>query len=135
MTENLLDIDSDETIRFSVSEAQELGETALVKAGFTVEEAAVVTTHLVDASMWGYEFAGLPRILVIAERPELEKPRSPISIVRETSVSALLDGGNQVGYISYLRAAEVAIEKVRQSGVAVVGVRNSWFAGSQCVLP
>ena len=129
MTENLLDIDSDETIRFSVSEAQELGETALVKAGFTVEEAAVITAHLVDASMWGYEFAGLPRILVIAERPELKKPRSPISIVRETSVSALLDGGNQVGYISYLRAAEVAIEKVRQSGVAVVGVRNSWFAG------
>ena len=37
MTENLLDIDSDETIRFSVSEAQELGEMALVKAGFTVE--------------------------------------------------------------------------------------------------
>jgi LDH2 family malate/lactate/ureidoglycolate dehydrogenase len=129
MTETLLDIDSDETIRFTVSEAQELGERALVKAGFTVDEAAVVTAHLVDASMWGYEFAGLPRILVIAERPELKKPRSPLSIVRETSVSALLDGGNQVGYIAYLRAAEVAIEKVRQSGVAVVGVRNSWFAG------
>ena len=129
MTDKLLDIDSDETVRLSVSEAQELGEQALLKLGFTSEEAGIVTTHLVDASMWGYEFAGLPRILVIAERPELKKPRTPVSIVRETAVSALLDGGNNVGYISLLRAVEVAIEKVRKSGVAVIGLRNSWFSG------
>ena len=76
MTDKLLDIDNDETVRLSVSEAQELGEQALLKLGFTPEEASIVTTHLVDASMWGYEFAGLPRILVIAERPELKKPRT-----------------------------------------------------------
>lgn len=129
MTDKLLDIDSDYTVRLSVGEAQALGEKALCKIGFTPEDAAIIATHLVDAAMWGYEFAGLPRILIIAERPELKKPRTPVSIVRETPVSALLDGGNQVGYISYLRAVDVAIEKVRKSGVAVVGVRNSWFAG------
>ncbi|MDB5808443.1 MAG: comC [Betaproteobacteria bacterium] len=129
MTERPLDIDSNETVRLSVSEAQALGERALSRVGFTPEDASVVAAHLVDASLWGYEFAGLPRILVIAERPELKKPRAPIAIVKETPVSALLDGGNQVGYVSYLRAAEVAIEKVSKSGVAVVGVRNSWFAG------
>ena len=129
MTDHLLDIDSDETIRLSASEARALGERALVKVGFTAEDAAIVAAHLVDASMWGYEFAGLPRILVIAERPELKKPRTPMTIVKETPVSALLDGGNQVGYVSYLRAADIAIDKVRKSGVALVGVRNSWFAG------
>src|SRR5215212_7111735 len=117
MDDKLLDTDSEETIRLSVSEAQALGEKALVKVGFPSEDAAIVTTHLVDASLWGYEFAGLPRILVIAERPELKKPRTAISIVKETPVSALLDGGNQVGYVSYLRAAEIAIDKVRNSGV------------------
>ena len=129
MTDKLLDIDSEETVRLSVSEAQELGEQALRKLGFTPEEAAIVTTHLVDASMWGYEFAGLPRILVIAERPELKKPRTPLSIIKETPVSAMLDGGNNVGYINILRAAEIAIEKARKSGVAIIGVRNSWFSG------
>jgi LDH2 family malate/lactate/ureidoglycolate dehydrogenase len=129
MTDRLLDADSGETLRLSVSEAQALGERALRKLGFTAEEAATVTTHLVDASMWGYEFAGLPRILVIAQRPELKKPRTPVSIVRETPNSALLDGGNQVGYISLLRAVDVAIEKVRASGVAIIGLRNSWFSG------
>jgi LDH2 family malate/lactate/ureidoglycolate dehydrogenase len=129
MTDKLLDVDSNETVRLSISDAHALGEKSLLKLGFTSGEAAIITTHLVDASMWGYEFAGLPRILVIANRPELKKPRTPVSIVRESPVSALLDGGNGVGYISILRAAEVAIEKVRTSGVAVIGVRNSWFSG------
>ncbi len=129
MTNDLLDTDTDDSVRLSVSEAQALGEKALLKLGYTPDEAAIITTHLMDASMWGYKFAGLPRILVIAERPELKKPRTPVSIIRETPVSALLDGGNHVGYISMYRAAEVAIDKVRNSGVAVVGLRNSWFSG------
>jgi LDH2 family malate/lactate/ureidoglycolate dehydrogenase len=129
MTDKLLDADRDETVRLSVDEAQALGEKALRKVGFTPEEAAIVAAHLVDASMWGYQFAGLPRILVIAQRPELKKPRTPITIVRETPVSALLDGGNHVGYVSLLRAAEIAMDKARNSGVAVIGMRNSWFGG------
>ena len=129
MTDKLLDIDSEETMRLNASEAQALGEKALRTLGFTPEEAAIVTAHLVDASMWGYEFAGLPRILVIADRAELKKPRLPLTIVKETPVSAMLDGGNNVGYINILRAAEIAIEKARKSGVAVIGVRNSWFSG------
>ncbi len=125
----LLDKDSDETVRLSVSEAQALGVKALRSIGFSPDDAAIITTHLVDASMWGYEFAGLPRILVIADRPELKKPCTPVTIVRETPASALLDGGNNVGYIAIYRAAEVVIEKARKSGVAVVGLRNSWFGG------
>lgn len=129
MNDILLDIDTDDTVRLSVGEAQALGEKALNKLGYTPEEATTVATHLVDASMWGYEFAGLPRILVIADRPELKKPRTAVSIVKESPVSALLDGGNQVGYITLNHATDVAIEKVRSSGVAVIGLRNSWFAG------
>ncbi len=125
----LLDIDSDETVRLSVTEAQALGESALRGIGYTPDAAAIIATHLVDASTWGYEFAGLPRILVIAERPELKKPCTPVTIIRETPASAFLDGGNNVGYIAILRAAEIAIEKARQSGVAVIGMRNSWFGG------
>ena len=125
----LLDKDSDETVRLSGAEAQALGEKALRSIGYSAEEAIIIATHLVDAAMWGYEFAGLPRILVIAERPEIKKPRTPVTIIRETPASAYLDGGNHVGYIAILRAAEIAIEKARQSGVAVIGMRNSWFGG------
>jgi LDH2 family malate/lactate/ureidoglycolate dehydrogenase len=129
MTEKLLDIDSEDTIRLSVSEAQALGENALQSLGLSAEEATIVATHLVDASMWGFEFAGLPRILVIAGRPELTKPRTPVSVVKETANSALLDAGNNLGYVALLRAVDVAIEKVRNSGIAIIGLRNTWFSG------
>jgi LDH2 family malate/lactate/ureidoglycolate dehydrogenase len=125
----LIDKDSNETIRLTVNQASELGQKVLVKIGYTNEEAKTITDHLVDNSMSGYSFAGLPRILAIADSPELQKPRKPVSVIHETPVSALLDGGNHVGYISVNRAAEIAIEKVRQSGIAVVGVSNSWFSG------
>lgn len=129
MNTRLLDEPTADTVRMSVAEARALGEAALFKIGFTQDEAAMVAEHLVDAATWGYEFAGLPRILVIAERPELQWPRQPVSVVKETAVSALLDGGNHVGYVSIPRAVDVVLEKVRGSGVAVVGLRNSWFAG------
>jgi LDH2 family malate/lactate/ureidoglycolate dehydrogenase len=129
MTEKLLDIDSEDTIRLSGNDAQALGERALRSLGLTPEEATIVATHLVDASMWGFEFAGLPRILVIAGRPELKKSRTPVWIVRETPSSALLDAGNNLGYVALLRAVDVAIEKVRNSGIAIIGLRNTWFSG------
>ncbi|OWT60296.1 Ldh family oxidoreductase [Candidimonas nitroreducens] len=129
MSETLLDKDTEDAVRLSVEDAHALGQSALARLGYTQENAAIVATHLVDASMWGYEFAGLPRILVIAERSELKHPCTPVSIVKESPVSALLDGGNNVGYVSLNRAAEIVIEKAGKSGVAVVGLRNSWFAG------
>lgn len=129
MTDKLLDIDGEDMVRLSVREAHELGESALRKLGLTPQEATIVTEHLVDASMWGYEFAGLPRIVVIAERPELKRMRTPVSIIKETASSAHLDGGNNLGYVALLRAVEIAIEKVRSSGIAIIGLRNTWFSG------
>ena len=126
---DFIDPDSDDTVRLSVDDASELSINVLIELGYTVDEATTITEHLVSNAVSGYTFAGLPRILAIADSPELKKPRSPVTVIRETPVSALLDGGNHVGYISVDRAAEVAIEKVRQSGVAIVGVSNSWFSG------
>jgi LDH2 family malate/lactate/ureidoglycolate dehydrogenase len=50
-------------------------------------------------------------------------------VVHETPVSALLDGGNNVGYIAAYRAAEVAIRKAAESGMASVGAYNSYYSG------
>ena len=124
-----LDIEAVGKLRLSVQEAEALAQGALQGIGYTDEESRIVTHHLIDNSLCGYEFAGLPRILAIADSPELQNPRYPVTIVHETPVSALLDGGNHVGYISVNEAVEVTIRKVRQSGAAVVGVSNSWFSG------
>lgn len=129
MADALLDADTDDHIRMSAADALVLSEKALAAIGYSGEEARTIATHLIDAAMSGYEFAGLPRILVMAERPELKQPRRPVSIVKETPVSAVLDGGNNVGYVAIPRAAEIALEKARQSGIALIGMHNAWFGG------
>jgi LDH2 family malate/lactate/ureidoglycolate dehydrogenase len=50
-------------------------------------------------------------------------------VVHETPVSALLDGGNNVGYVSVYRAVQVTIDKARTQHFAVVGVYNSYYSG------
>ena len=57
------------------------------------------------------------------------KPAFRVAVVHETPVSALVDGGNNVGYVAVYHGAEIAIAKAKQTGIAAVGVYNSYFSG------
>src|SRR4051812_44814355 len=114
-----------EPIILSVEDATDLGIKALRAVGFTAEEAAVITAHLVDAALCGYPFAGLPRILTINDIPRTHQPRSPVKIDHETEISALMDGGNHVGYYAVYQAMKVAIAKAKKSRIAIVGMYRS----------
>ncbi len=124
-----LDPDTPDSVRMSVEEASRLGREALQRLGYAQDEAGIIVDQLVDNALCGYKFAGLPRILAIAGDRKTGKPRTPVRVVHETPVSATLDGGNNVGYIAAYRAAEVAIDKARRSGIAAVGAYNSYFSG------
>jgi LDH2 family malate/lactate/ureidoglycolate dehydrogenase len=52
-----------------------------------------------------------------------------MSVIRETEVSALYDGGNNVGMLAMYHAARAAVAKAELRGFAVVGVTNSWMSG------
>lgn len=119
-----------EIMHLSEAEAHALGVESLTRIGLTRDEASVTTDHLVDNMLCGYHFAGLPRILAMAATDDIKRLRRPVSIMKETPLSAIVDGGNHVGYIAVRRGAEVAIEKARTGGgLAVVGVANTWFSG------
>ena len=125
----LLDEDRPDTVRLMADEAVALGVGALEGSGYSGEDARIIVDQLVDNSLCGYRFAGLPRILAIAGDEKTKGNRTPVRIVHETPVSALLDGGNNVGYIAAYRAAEVAIKKAKSAGMASVGAHNSYFSG------
>ena len=125
----MLDPDTADTIRLGVDEARLLGEATLRRIGYPDEEAAIITDQLIDNALCGYRFASLPRILAIAEDEKTDKPRTQVRVIRETPVSALVDGGNKVGYVAAYRGAEVAIAKAKASGIAIVGVHNSYYSG------
>ena len=120
---------SDTRVHLSAEEALALAVQSLQKIGYDAEEARIIADHVVDAALCGYEYSGLPKILNVAEHRQLKEPRRPMRAIRETSTSALFDGGNNNGMVTMYRATEVAIAKAREHGMAVVGVNNSWVSG------
>ncbi len=126
---NYLDPNRPDAVRLSVDEARSLGEDALARIGYCGDDGRIITDQLIENALCGYRFAGLPRILAIAREAKTGNTRAPVAIVHETPASALVDGGNNVGYVAVYRGAEIAIAKAKQSGIAAVGVCNSYFSG------
>src|SRR5437016_7766029 len=116
-------------IRLSVDDARALGERALSGIGYDAEEARIIADHVIDAALCGYEYSGLAKILNIPEHRRFTEPRRPMRILHETEVSALYDGGNNVGMLAMYHAAKATIAKAAGHGIAVGGVTDSWRSG------
>jgi LDH2 family malate/lactate/ureidoglycolate dehydrogenase len=116
-------------IHLSVAEARALGEGALRGIGYDAKEARIIADHVIDAALCGYEYSGLAKILNIPEHRRFRMPRRPMRIVHETTVSALYDGGNNVGMVAMYHAANAAIAKAAAHGIALIGVTDSWMSG------
>ncbi len=125
----LLDPDTPDTVRLAPCDAAAIGMRALERIGYSAEDARIVVDQLVDNALSGYKFAGLPRILAIAGDEKTKQPRTPMRVVHETPMSALIDGGNNIGYVVAYRAAEAAIRKARDCGMASIGAYNSYYSG------
>ena len=122
-------LETSRRVRLSLDEARALSERAMRGAGYGAEDARILADHALDAALCGYEYSGLPKLLNVVEHARFKAPRSPIRVVRESSVSALLDGGNQNGMIGMYHATRAAIERATPHGVAVVAVNNLWMSG------
>ena len=116
-------------VHLSVDEARDLGERALRGIGYEPDEAAIVTDHVIDAALCGYEYSGLAKLLNVPEHRRFALPRQPMRLLRETEVSALYDGGNNVGMLAIYYAAKATIEKAKAHGIALVGVTDTWMSG------
>src|SRR6516162_2369030 len=116
-------------IRLSVAEAREHAERAMRGIGYDAEEACILADHAIDAALCGYEYSGLAKLLNIPEHRRFRQPRRPMRVLRETDVSVVYDGGNNVGMLVMYRAAQAAIVKAARHGFAIVGVTDSWMSG------
>jgi LDH2 family malate/lactate/ureidoglycolate dehydrogenase len=116
-------------IHLGVDEARALGERALRGIGYDDEESRIIADHVIDAALCGYEYSGLAKVLNIPEHPRFAQPRRPMTILHETEVSALYDGGNNNGMVAMYHAARAAIAKAAAHGIAIIGVTDSWMSG------
>jgi LDH2 family malate/lactate/ureidoglycolate dehydrogenase len=120
---------SKDRIRLTLAEARALGEAAMRGAGYDKDDAWILTDHVLDAALCGYEYSGLPKLLNIVDYPDFKLKRRPISVVRETAATVVLDGGNNTGMIAAYRAAEATIRRANAGGLAIVVLANTWMTG------
>lgn len=117
-------------MQVSLEEASDLVIAALMGGGFSRADAEVIAEQTIGCEMRGASEGGLSRVLSIVETYRiLDKKPGPMVVSRETPVSALIDGGDQLGYIVADRAITMACDKARASGIGIVGANNTWYTG------
>ena len=109
-------------------------QTAFEKLGVPAADAQIAADTLVSADLRGVDTHGVIRfsphawyVKWLSDGSMTAKPN--IRIISETPSTALLDGDRGMGMVIGHRAMKLAIEKAKQSGIGMVGVRNSRHYG------
>ena len=84
-------------MRVTLERAEQLAHDSLRALGYSPQECRTIAGHLMDCELRGLEYAGLARILSIADGLAA-KPSTggTTTVTRESAVSAQLDGESQL---------------------------------------
>jgi LDH2 family malate/lactate/ureidoglycolate dehydrogenase len=115
----------------SVARLQAFIDDALIALGLPDADAATVATLMARADLQGSDGHGVTRLPSYARRIRAGgvNVRPEIRIVQDHPGTALIDGDNGMGHLVMTRAATIAIEKARTTGIAWVNSRFSNHAG------
>jgi LDH2 family malate/lactate/ureidoglycolate dehydrogenase len=117
-------------MQLTIPQAHGLAVRVMAVLGHDAADSGFIADHLIDCELRGLRYGGLARAISIAERIERTGDcRRPMRVLHETPVSARLDGGDHIGYVTAHRATTIAIEKAEAVGISVVGVSNTWYTG------
>src|SRR6201992_2992579 len=104
---------------------------ALTNLGLPDSDAATVAGLMADADLQGSDGHGVSRLPQYARRIRAGgfNVKPDIRVVREQASTALVNGDNGMGHLVMSRAAEIAIEKARATGIGWVNAQFSNHAG------
>jgi LDH2 family malate/lactate/ureidoglycolate dehydrogenase len=104
---------------------------AFIAAGLPAADAQTLAHLMVEADLRGSDTHGVIRLPLYVRRIRgggvNAKPN--IRVVSDRPSAALIDGDNGMGHLVMKRAAEIAIEKAKATGIGWVGARMSNHAG------
>ena len=100
-------------------------------AGLPAHDAQTLANLMVEADLRGSDTHGVIRLPLYVRRIRAGgiNPKPDIRVVSDRPSAALIDGDNGMGHLVMRRAAELAIEKAKATGVGWVGARMSNHAG------
>ena len=115
-------------MKIQIDKAKELSIQILEKHGISAEEAKYCTENCLEGELTGKKTHGFIRIPVLIKAVKDGKiivGGEDISVAKETPVSLLIDGKQKTGLYVVNKALEMGIEKVKKSGLLLVGVTNT----------
>jgi len=104
----------------------------LAAVGVPSADAELVADSLVRAELWGHHSHGLLRLpwYVARLRSGVMVAVTKSETVVDTGAVAIVDGRDGVGQVVTAHATDLAVERAKAHGVAVVAVRNSNHFGT-----
>ena len=104
---------------------------ALAAAGLSATDAETVAGLMVEADLRGSDTHGVIRLPLYVRRIRAGgvNAKPDIRVVSDRPSAALIDGDNAMGHLVMRRAAHLAIEKAKATGIGWVGARMSNHAG------
>jgi len=117
--------------RIAAAQLRRFITSAMEGLGLRADHAATVAALMTEAEVQGSDGHGVIRLIPYARRIRAGGINldPDIRVVKEKAAMALIDGDNAMGHLVMKKAAEIAIRKARQCGIAWVGARLSNHAG------
>jgi len=102
------------------------------KRGVPEEESRFVARVLVHANLRGVDSHGVMRVAHYVKRLEAGSVKAGAKITKERTgpATGFVDGDDGLGHVAMRDAMSMAIEIARESGVGLVGIRNSSHCGA-----
>jgi uncharacterized oxidoreductase len=113
------------------AELNRIGRRVFEAAGSAESEAEIIAGHLLEANLKGHDSHGVGMIPSYLRNLEGGKvtPNEPGRIVSDTGSLVVYEGARGYGQIVARKATELAIERAKANGVAVVALKNAHHIG------
>ncbi len=117
--------------RFKAQFLREVGYELFQASGCTEEDTRAVVDHLIESNLFGHDSHGVIRFgqYVRSIREGVFQACVRPQVASETPCTAVIDAGGALGQVGATFAADLAIRKARQHGVAAVSLRNTSHVG------
>lgn len=114
-------------MKININKATQLSIDFLIKLGLSDEESKLITQNLIEAELTGKKTHGFVKLLSFKKSFDCKKFNADlfkIDMIDESLVSIYLDGHNKLGYGYIYKSLERAFEKIKNSKLVVVGIKN-----------
>jgi L-2-hydroxycarboxylate dehydrogenase (NAD+) len=109
-------------MKISIEELKQITTHAIKSYGYSDAETAIILEVIMYAQLRGNN-QGIVKL--IGKGIPKDENASEIRIVKETKLSALIDGGKNFGMVVMMKALSIALDKAKEHGFAIVGTNNT----------